>query len=155
MIRLLATVRNKRGKKIDELSTDIGYRGNEDMVKLLAMNVDLSKHTKADREGQNAKLKRDLEKPPLYLPPGGTQIKVSDASPFAVEVLTRRAGGPLKVQQPSGTKGQAFVEIKKGEEYVLRLHNTSKYEAAVSVTIDGVDAFQFFEPAGSPADHRS
>ncbi len=148
-VRLTATIKNKRGKKIDELTADIGYRGNEDLVKLLAINTDQSEHTKSDREGQNEKLKQDLKNPPLFL--DGTKIKTKAGSPFAVEVFSRAAGNdsnPLKLLKPQEKKkGQAFVEVKRHEEYVLLLHNTSKHEAAVSVTIDGVDAFQFFEPA--------
>src|SRR5208282_5442904 len=114
-VQMVATVRNKAGKKITELSAEIDFKkgGNEDMVKLLAMNTDLTKHTKADPEGQNYKLKKDLRTPPLAL--GGTKIQVSKDSPFAVEVLTRVPGGKLKLERPSGATGQAFVEIRKGQ----------------------------------------
>jgi hypothetical protein len=147
-VRLLITLRNKKAKKLVELNIDIGYRGNDDLIKLLALNADLEKYPKADREGQNQQLRKQYDRPPLKLE--STKIKVSPNSKYAVEVLTRPAGGgPLKVLTPRGDKGQAYVEIKKGEEYVLRLYNNSAYEAAVSITIDGVDAFQFYEPAAA------
>ncbi len=63
-------------------------------------------------------------------------------------MLTRPVGGgKWKLLTPAARKGQAFVDIEKGQEFVLRLHNHGAYEAAVSVTIDGIDAFAFFAPA--------
>jgi hypothetical protein len=146
-VRLLLALRDKRGKKIAELARDIGYRGNEDLVKLLGMNADLQKLSRANRKTQNQKLRQQLKDPPLYI--DGPKVKVGSASPYTVEVLTRPAGGGRsKLLALVAKKGQAFAPIARGEEYVLRLHNQSKSAVAASITIDGVDAFQFYESAG-------
>jgi hypothetical protein len=163
-VRLVITLRNKSGAKVGEVNKDIGYKGNEDLVKLLAINANLEKVPRADRERQNQYLRQQYnhqvpqgKKPrkghlPLKL--ASTKIKVSPDSPYAVEVLTRPAGGDdhqLRIRTPRAEKGQAYVQIRRGEEYVLRLSNHSKHEAAVSITIDGVDAFQFFDGRRRPS----
>jgi hypothetical protein len=40
-------------------------------------------------------------------------------------------------------KGNALVSLKRGEAYVVRVRNSGPHEAAVSLTIDGLDAFSF------------
>ncbi len=147
IVRVLITLRDKKRNPIKELTTDIGAKGNEDIIKLLAISVSNEDIPKADDESVNRRLKQRVENPPP-LKLADTKIKASPDSAFAVEVLSRPKGvGAPKVLTPRENKGQAFVDVKKDEEYVLRLHNNSKFEVAVSVTIDGVDAFQFFEPA--------
>jgi hypothetical protein len=145
-VRLLISLRDRRGKKIAELARDIGYRGNEDLVKLLGMNADLRKMPRADGKARNQKLRQQWIEPPLYI--DGTKVKVSAASPYAVEMLTRPAGGRWTPLTPAAKKDQAFTQITKGQEYVLRLHNHSKSAVAATISIDGVDAFQFYESAG-------
>src|SRR5262249_45222959 len=46
---------------------------------------------------------------------------------------------------PTSEGGMAFVHIRRGEAYRLRLINNSPYEAAVTVSIDGVDLYAFFD----------
>jgi hypothetical protein len=145
-VRLVIAVRNRRGKRLAELNIDIVTPGQQDLVKLLAMTADLAKVP--GNAPRDMEIKKALNRPSLRF--DGSKIKVSAASPYAVEMLVRQEGGPvLKALPAKEVKGQAFVEIKKGEEYALRLHNTSKSEVAVSVTVDGVDAFHFFEPAAN------
>jgi hypothetical protein len=145
-VRLVINLKNKSGKKLSELNIDLGYRSNEDLIRLLAINADLEKYPNEVPIDQNKRLRQQLKEQPLKL--DSTKIKVSVESPFAVEVLTRPARkGGFKAQTPKARNGHAFVDIKKGEEYVLKLHNSSKFEVAVSISIDGVDVFHFFEPA--------
>ena len=48
-----------------------------------------------------------------------------------------------KPRQPGQNVGEAFVNIQRDEIYEVRVHNRSANEAAVSLTIDGLDVFTF------------
>lgn len=61
-------------------------------------------------------------------------------SPFGVEVLV---AGQARV--PSVIDGRSFVDLSRGEEYSVRLHNQSDKEIAVTLTIDGINMFAFSE----------
>jgi len=151
ILRVVLNIRNKMGKLVQEISEDLpGHKpgNNEIIVKTVGIQVDLSKKTKASHEDQNHEIKRQMETPPLKI--DDCKVKTSAESPYAVEVLVRgEYEKEFKLVTPVNKdgKGNAFVPLKRGHVYKLRLHNNTKYEAAASVTIDGVDAFQFFEPA--------
>ena len=151
--RLILYVCNKKGDRLTEYSDDLTYRngGNEEMTRLGGHQFDLSEKIKAVPQDRNLEMKKQLEKPPIHL--DDYQVKTKDASPYAVEVLVRPHGEKaFKAVTPKDVKGKVFVELKRGDVYKLRLHNNTKIEAAVTVSIDGVDAFQFFEPEkGRPA----
>jgi hypothetical protein len=68
------------------------------------------------------------------------QVSPTRASPFAVEVLV--GGRALPARQEDG---QAFVRLRRGQEYEVRLVNRSKREVAVELTIDGLSTFAFSE----------
>lgn len=150
-IRIVLKVRAKSGKLIKTISEDVAFNtpgNNETMVKMLALQIDLSKMTRATQEDRNREIRRQMGKPMLKIDDG--KVKTTAASPYSVEVLVRgELDKEFKLATPTdrGGKGNAFVELKRGDTFKLRLHNGSKIEAAVNVTIDGVDVFQFFEPA--------
>jgi len=70
----------------------------------------------------------------------GTEIRSGADSPFAIEVLVAGRARPPQLQG-----GRAFVDLDKGEEYVVRLHNRAACEAAVTLTVDGLSMFAFSE----------
>lgn len=70
----------------------------------------------------------------------GTEIRSTADSPYGIEVLVAELP-----RTPSLQSGRAFVELRRGEEYVVRLRNTSPHEAAVTLTIDGLSMFAFSE----------
>src|SRR5438094_202981 len=97
------------------------------MAKKVADFLENQKQTKQDR---NIEMKKQLDNPPLHL--DDCKVKTSKDSPYAVEVLVRPEGErDFKPAHPTNNKGHAFVELKKGDVYKLRLHNDTKYEAAV------------------------
>jgi hypothetical protein len=69
-----------------------------------------------------------------------TEIRAAADSPFGIEVLVA-----AKPRPPSLQSGRAFVDLRPGEEYVVRLRNRSAHEAAVTLTIDGLSMFAFSE----------
>lgn len=148
IVGLRLALRNKRGKHIAEFKEPLTFKndGNDDMVRLLGLQVDLSKRAKATSEDRNHEIKKQMAEPPLKV--NGHKVKTTDVSPYAVEVLVKAKGEKeYKPATPREKNGWAFVEVKKGDEYALRLHNGSKHEAAAQVFVDGIDAFAFFEPA--------
>lgn len=144
-IRINLRIDSKAGKRIDEMVRDIGILGNDDIVKLLAMNTDQSNSFNADRETINKKLKIEINNPPIFLL--DSQVKTTKQSPYGVELLSYRVGETEmkpKLLKPVIMGGKATVDIPQGSEYIVRLRNNSSNEAAILLTIDGVDLFQFY-----------
>lgn len=80
--------------------------------------------------------------------PNQTLVSPDEKSPFAVEILVRSRDDfdkkvPAKARSAKDEKGQAFVNIERGEIYEVRIHNGTNREVAVSLSIDGIDHFQF------------
>jgi len=146
-LRLEALVRNNKGKQYTTWNGNVNYRGNEDLVKLLALNVDVSDKHKATREDVNTTIKKQVDKPPVATEENKAQV--NPKGPYAVEVFTRpEGGGDYEVVKPTiNDKKELIIVLEKGYEYILKLHNDHKYEAAATITIDGLDVFQFFQPA--------
>ena len=148
-VRITIRIETKSGKRLDEIVKDIGFKSNEDIVKLLAMNTNQSRIMNADRETVNKHLKKELKSPPVALE--DSMVKTGKQSPYAVEILHRKAGNESAMHEflvPVLQSGMAAVDVPSGNEYIIRLHNRSTYEAAITLTIDGVDLFQFHAPDG-------
>jgi hypothetical protein len=76
------------------------------------------------------------------------RLKTHKDSPYSVEVRVRKDVHAKAVARKPSTKkrGSPFIiTISKGEYYELFIENKSDYDAAVSVTIDGLDMFTFSE----------
>ncbi len=50
------------------------------------------------------------------------------------------------------SKNRSFVQLNRGEEYIVRLSNDASFEAAVTLTIDGVN--MFVDAKDAPTDSR-
>lgn len=74
----------------------------------------------------------------------GAETRAHAESPFGVEVAVHEAG-KITPRQPRLQDGRAFVDLEKGEEYVVRLRNRADFEVAVTLTIDGLSMFAFSE----------
>lgn len=71
------------------------------------------------------------------------KVSPSKNNPFAVEVVVRDHAGKSKPRQVVEEDGFAYVELRHGEEYGIQVTNGSTDEVAVTVTIDGINNFQF------------
>jgi hypothetical protein len=152
-LKLVCDLCEKDGEPHKQYTTILGYKSNEDLVKLFAMSVDLTEKYNDTPQEVNKYLKEKKAKPEVYAK--AEEVKVRKDSPYAVKILAADAHSkdeafkhrPFTVQG-----GHTRVSLHKGEEYRIRLCNTSEYEIAVAITIDGLDAFEFFEPSkGKPA----
>ena len=152
-LKLICVLREKDGEEHKRYTTTLGYKSNEDLIKLFALSVDLTEKYNDTPEEVNKYLKEKKAKPEVYTK--GEEIKVRKGSPYAVKILAAEAHSKDEafVHRPAKVEdGHTRVSLHKGEEYRIRLCNTSEYEIAVAITIDGLDAFEFFEPAkGKPA----
>lgn len=92
-----------------------------------------------DREiDRNRDLKKQILHPNLYV--DGTQCCPSQKSPYRIEIMVH--GHPLPIDV---TDGLGFVKINRGDIYSVKVYNHSQYDAAVRLSIDGLNVFTFSE----------
>ena len=74
----------------------------------------------------------------------GTRVAAEKESPYAVEIALLKDDDSLTPPlTPVDDEGLAFVPIKRGQRYAVTLVNDSDEDAAVTVTIDGLNIFAF------------
>jgi hypothetical protein len=104
----------------------------------------------ADARGRAAQLEKDLENSPAHV--RGARVSAGADRPYAVEILVNQR--PRKAQLVDGLP---FVEVNRGEIYSIRLANDSDHDAAVLLSIDGINVFAFNEdpePDGVQREYR-
>jgi hypothetical protein len=81
-----------------------------------------------------------------------SRLRTASDSPYAIEILTWKGDLPEGVDpatlnyQPQSIQlndGLAFAPIDLGHVYAIRVFNDSAMEAAISLSIDGLDLFSF------------
>ena len=72
----------------------------------------------------------------------GSETRAAVGSDFGVEVLVK-SGASASPRRPEIVTGRSFAPVHRGEEYVVRLHNRSRIESAVLLTVDGLSIFAF------------
>ncbi len=103
---------------------------------------------KRDFRAQIAVVRNSYESPrPAVV---GTIIRPRPDSPYAIEILVKREDGRYAPRTPRDEDGLAFVPLSRGEVYAVRLTNRSAYDAAVTLTIDGLSIFAFSDRKGDP-----
>jgi hypothetical protein len=73
-----------------------------------------------------------------------TVVRPDRDCPYGIEVLVLE-NGTFVPRQPALDEGLAFIPIKRDDIYALRITNDSPYDAAVTISIDGVNVFAFSE----------
>src|SRR5262249_47548123 len=94
----------------------------------------------ADDQARNRVLDAGLASPRVHL--AGARIAARPNSPYAIEVLVQE-GGQLRPRAATQDDGLAFVPIRRGEAYAVKLINDLPHDAAVVLTIDGLNVFAF------------
>jgi len=95
----------------------------------------------ADEKKRNEKLAEAVDRPSVHL--ASTRISAAKDSPYAVEILVK-VGKEFRPRAASrDDDGFAFLKIKRGETYEVRLINDSPHDAAVTLTVDGLSVFAF------------
>jgi hypothetical protein len=116
-----------------------GIFGDPTIASLLGLTVQLPPG--GDGKERDQRLKDSIKKPRTQL--DKTRISAAGA-PYAIEVLVK-SGGKYLPRAAKEEDGLAFVPIKRDEVYAIRLVNDSPHEAAVTVTVDGLNVFTFSE----------
>lgn len=117
-----------------------GVNGEKELAKAFGLTASLSPND--DKQERNDKLKNSLNDPSVHIE--GLQVMSAPNSPYRVEVLTKSSPSEAgEARQPKELDGLAFVDIKRNEFYEARLINDSEHDAAVTLSIDGIDVFEF------------
>lgn len=88
-------------------------------------------------------------------------IRASKEGKYAVEVLAvdsptdKTKNGDYAAIKPRLDDGRAFVDIRQGQAYAVRLINDTDQEAAVALSIDGLNSFRFLKVDGKPVEGPS
>ncbi|MCE9533115.1 MAG: hypothetical protein K8T89_18610 [Planctomycetes bacterium] len=161
---LTLNIEKNNGEKVGELS----QKFNQEKLKIVDSDV-LAVMTarttplppRETREQLNERIKKSIDEPKIEQP-ANTRIKTSKESPFELELLTtllesapKDAAGweniaPIPIGK--GANG-AEANIQRNDVYAVRVFNNTPHDAAVTLTIDGLDVFTFSEvrtPEGRP-----
>jgi hypothetical protein len=129
---------------VDDFDNPVGnfnftrlIRGEATFLELIPVPVTLPP------EGTEIERDKDLRK--AFTDPKtaikGTVIRSDPNKPYALEILVNG-----KARAAEDKDGLAFVPIRRGETYAVRLINASDLEAAVQLRIDGLSMFAFSDP---------
>lgn len=143
VIKINARILARNGDELVKLSQKLPSRkitDNATVAKVTGATVALPPAgSKPDR---NEKIREALKEPSVFV--DGTKVSAKKGANLAVEVLVRpRPGAAPEARKPKVEDGQAVVALERDEVYELRLHNAHACEGAVTVSIDGLDVFQF------------
>ncbi|MGE0375455.1 MAG: hypothetical protein AB7I48_16425 [Planctomycetaceae bacterium] len=161
VVKVTAEMIDQTGATLGEFSERVIVDSVEDVVNLLGTTTDLSTNTAESTqtatttsaatreetlEQRDAQLAAAIATPSFALT-GTTAVSASESSPYRVEILLRDGQSltPVPVENFSGF---ALLSLGKGQQYVVRLHNTSAIDVGVKLTIDGVNTFEFSQNAG-------
>jgi hypothetical protein len=135
-IKLSASLVDSFDNPVGNLNFTRVIRGEATFLELIPVPVTLPP--------QGTEIERDKDLRKAYTDPKtdvqGSVIRSDPNKPYAIEILVNGAAREAK-----GKDGLAFVPIKRGEAYAVRLINDSDLEAAVQLRIDGLSMFSFSE----------
>lgn len=145
-VKLTAELFDEADQSLGTFTT--AFHDTATIAALLGATVSLSPD--GDLKTRNLEVIGSTETPQAVIQE--TKIRSGPASPFALEILVRSptaaAGEPSTARAPTLRDGQPFVTLERGETYELRLHNAAPFSTAATVTIDGIDSFQFCDERG-------
>jgi hypothetical protein len=165
VIKLYAEVRKRNGKVVTQLAKELRDKPlvikDSEVIAAMIAPGPIRLDPRSGRKDLNDHIRRMADKPAFT--PSGSRIRCGPHSPFGVELLIVSAedapadeAGWAKVpaRAPAGdtTERLPQVDIRRGEVYAVRLFNDTRHDAAVTLTIDGIDEFTFSrerKPAGS------
>jgi hypothetical protein len=95
----------------------------------------------ASDEARDKTLTDAVDHPKVHL--AQTRIAAAPGSPYAIEILVKTGPSSRPRAASKDPEGYAFLKIKRGEAYEVKLINDSPHDAAVTLTIDGLNVFAF------------
>jgi hypothetical protein len=151
VIVIAVRVVNTENRKVvkEGLPLEAIIRANGDIAKVLNFTGRLDEN--GNYEERNKDLQKQQEKKAVFIHPDDrTLISSRKESDYAVQVRVKpQTGGAFQARSAEEKGGQAFVPIEKGEVYEVRLLNYATHEAAITLSVDGIDNFHFTEERAS------
>jgi hypothetical protein len=152
-VKVTAEVFDKKDESILKVSLEI--TDTKDIARILGVTASLPPEgSKTDRHKE---LDRRLKNPEVFIH-GDKKTLVSSGkdSPYSVELLVKPKDGkdPARPREANAVGGQAFVDVKIGELYEVRVRNNSDQEVGVSLAVDGIDVFTFSEDRNDKGEPR-
>lgn len=126
------------GKKLFSFTRNV--KGTAILASLFGITADLP--ASESDEARHQRLLVSLRKPQTRLK--DTRVSASSESPYGIEILVK-SGEKYAPRTPVDCDHLAFVRIDRDEIYAVRLINDSDEDAAVTLTIDGLNMFAFSE----------
>lgn len=120
--------------------------GPESVPRMLGLSVS-SKGT-TDPEMQSVSFRRAMKAPRTFMQ--DSQISASPSSQYSIEILSRQGNQFRPFAPRKDRKSRPFVDIPRDQVYAVRLINHSDHDAAVQLTIDGVNVFAFSQQSPKP-----
>jgi len=142
-LRLQAQVLDDKGTAVVTLTKKIDDRDLLAQV-LGVTKPDLGSGLTPQKESEL--IRQRLEKPETNL--HGSRIQADSKSKYAIELLVQDGKRQYVPVSASEVRGQAFIELKPGQVFGVRLLNDSEFDAAVELRIDGLSLFAFSEASG-------
>jgi hypothetical protein len=136
--RIKGTVTDRAGKVLFTFSR--GVFGDNIVATLFGTTAKLAPDLPpAER---NAELEKRLDNPKVLVQ--GARVSADADSPYAVEIWAApRPGASYTPRQATVQSGLAFVPLRRGEVFAVKLINRSPHDAAVTLTIDGLNLYAF------------
>lgn len=117
-----------------------GFSSDITVASLFGLTVELPPDVSPRERRQ--KIRESIEEPAARIT--SSRISAGPSSPYSLEVLVK-TGPDWVPRAPVDDEGLAFVELNPEDTYAVRFYNDSPYDAAVTLTIDGLNLFTFSE----------
>jgi hypothetical protein len=110
--------------------------------------LDPAKDQRDQRRERNKAIQENLGSPKTFIDPNNpSRVSSTSDSLYQVEILAGPLGdGKVRPTEPRTARiaeGGAFVDVKRGEVYEVRIYNRSPDEVPVRLFIDSLDMFHF------------
>jgi hypothetical protein len=151
-IQIKARIEDRQGEPI----VDLASRGVFDLTTIAALTgitlVAPPTASTAEREKAINKALDKIQSPCLE----GTRISAGADSPYSIEILVGlnpgEAAPNIQAYKPRAAAldndGLAFVNIRRGEVYAVKVINRAEHDMAATLAIDGLTMFAFSENKG-------
>lgn len=134
------TLTDKTGKIVLEFSQ--GLLGDAIVASLFGTTVEFPPRETMKQRDQ--RLVKSLDQPHTTFQKA--RIMTQPSSLFAIEILSAPKGhSQYKQVTPKDDEGLAFVPLMRNDVYQVRIINNAPFDAAVTLTIDGLNMFTFSE----------
>src|SRR5271157_1580138 len=152
VVRLLFRIVDTATGEENRLRLTRFLRDNTTIARVLGVSgplpLDPAKDQRDQRHERNKAIQENLQNPKTFIDPkNASRVSSTSDSPYQVEILAGPLGdGKTRPTEPRTARpeeGGAFVDVKRGEVYEVRIYNRSPDEVAVRLFIDCLDMFHF------------